>query len=439
FSADRNLAESQQVRDAVQKRVGLKSDEFELSVVGDEPTRTLTLTAVGDGPDKAKTIADTYASVVLELRKGQLQSLYADSQRYVQAQIDASDAALAKNEAALSAVAQGNDAGGGDSAQAITERLNLGIERSTLEIDRRRLLDELGAVQLGSTLATTDASTAIEPADLPTAASRSIPRNVAVALIVSALIGIGLAFVIDTMDQRVVGKKDLQRLVAPLPLLATASRAETATRRRDRVATHDLGEAFRLLALSLGLSRSGAATKTVTISSPTTAENSVDVAANFAVALAGDHRRVVLVDADSSSSGLVARFGLTVQPASDCDSPEGVSSALTEVEAHPGLSILTTGPSASDRWPKASASIDLLLDALSSHGDVVVVASPPILGSSRAALIAAASDVVVVVAAAGRTRGPDIEEAIELLQQVDAPVAGVFLTEFDQRATGYSS
>jgi Mrp family chromosome partitioning ATPase len=67
------------------------------------------------------------------------------------------------------------------------------------------------------------------------------------------------------------------------------------------------------------------------------------------------------------------------------------------------------------------------LDSLRDEGYLVLLDAPPVLPVTDAAVLSRSVDATVLVCAAGQTSGKEASRAVELLQQVNAPLVGTVL------------
>ena len=80
-----------------------------------------------------------------------------------------------------------------------------------------------------------------------------------------------------------------------------------------------------------------------------------------------------------------------------------------------------------------------ILAALQAESDVVLIDSPPLLPVTDAAVLSARVDATLLVTRADATSRRQLTRAIELLNQVDAPLVGTVLNGVsDESAYGYS-
>lgn len=101
------------------------------------------------------------------------------------------------------------------------------------------------------------------------------------------------------------------------------------------------------------------------------------------------------------------------------------------------LSVLPAGPSSLSARELLASRIEGLLEELKSRFDIVIFDTPPLLGFADTLNVAAAVDAPLLVASAGKTPQEYVQVALEQLQQVRAPVAGIILNGVKPRVGPY--
>ena len=107
---------------------------------------------------------------------------------------------------------------------------------------------------------------------------------------------------------------------------------------------------------------------------------------------------------------------------------------IRPVAEAPGLNLLSAGPTPPNPADLLGSdeTIEILM-ALAAEYDAVIIDGPPILPVTDALVLSRYADAVVVVAAAGETTAVQMERALELLRQADAPTVGVVLNKAQRR------
>ena len=116
----------------------------------------------------------------------------------------------------------------------------------------------------------------------------------------------------------------------------------------------------------------------------------------------------------------------------------GVADALMPAPGSSNLWILPSGePAESPADVLASLQIKKLCSELRRVFDYVVIDSPPVIRFSDARFLSQLVDEVVLVGRYGVTTRRALQRSVELLREVDAPVAGVVLNAIDLSSPDY--
>ena len=198
-------------------------------------------------------------------------------------------------------------------------------------------------------------------------------------------------------------------------------------------------EAVRDLRTALLSSRAQNVPHLILISSSMEGEGKTTVATNLAVALS-QIGRTCLVDGDlrrptvTRSFGIIATRGLS-------DVLRGtlnLSEALVSVTETSNLWILPGGEAVeSPADVLASLQIDKLCAELRRIFDYVVIDSPPVIRFSDARFLSQLADEVVLVGRYGVSTRRAMQRSVELLREVEAPIAGVVLNAIDLSSPDY--
>jgi capsular exopolysaccharide synthesis family protein len=283
-------------------------------------------------------------------------------------------------------------------------------------------------------------------------------RDLVLATLAGLAGGVALALVRETADKSIHTPREV-RLIVRLPSLGTVPAIGGRVRRqlpavdalparalRDESAssqTQMAGEAYGYIRALIRHHESGAAARTIVITSATPREGKSFTAVNLAVSLAEAGERVVLVDADFRRAACHGVFGL--EPSSG-----GLSSILYDGLA-PDLALLATGvpnltllpagppppgPAAllSSERPRA------LLRTLRERYAWVIIDTPPVLAVSDAAVLAPLVDGVLLIVRAHATPADAVQAARDTLGAVGARMLGVVLNDVRRsRGDSYGS
>ncbi len=320
--------------------------------------------------------------------------------------------------------------------QTQIDSLPPGAQQAAL-VDQQALfkqkLDELqvdAALKTGGAQLVTQASTPTEPVK-PTPV-----RNGVVALVLGLVVGTGLAFLVEYLDDSVKTKDDMRRVAPDVPVigLIPAVAGWKPTDEPRVVSLSDpkapASEAYRTVRTSIQFLALERPMRTLQVTSPSAQEGKTTTLANLAVALARAGQRVNVVCCDLRRPRIHDFFGLenVTGFTSVLLGKVPLASALQPVPDQPRLSLLSSGPLPPNPSELLSSARTVdVLTSLQAEADIVLVDSPPVLPVTDALVLSGRVDATLLVCVAGATTRKDAARAVELLQQIDAPLVGTIL------------
>ena len=440
------LAESQEVRDLLADRIGFAPQS---SVRAASGASVLTFTSESTNPLTAATIANTHAEVYIEYRRSTQVADYLGTAEVInQRLIDAEDRLREIEQNYLRELGALGDPSG---AAADELRAGFAAERAPIETQRRRYIDTLDSLSLSSDLAERSGTTIINPAMSPSSPfSPDLTRNLATAIIVALVLGIGLVFLLDYFDDRVKTKAEFEVLTAGLPTLAVVPRLKDW---KNVVETHIVSfeqprspaaEAYRSLRTSVAFLGVESPFKTLQITSPRMRDGKSTTAVNLAVAMTrAGNQRVLLIDADLRRPRIHKFFGLnnSMGLSTVLLGETSVAAALERPAALPDLDVLTSGPGHGSMTTELFTSrlFRELLEGAADRYDRIIIDTPPLMSVADPLVVAGVADAVMLVVGAGNSTAGQLRSGLESLHQVGANLIGTVLNSFDARAAGYYS
>lgn len=408
----------------------LASTDVELagvSITSPPDTQTIDFVARGSYPRSAAESAQAYADAYLEFREDNLLSS-------IRTQIKSIDALLVDLEDRLAdARRELTQATSDADQQALTIEIASLSSQIQEQQQRRNTLELASETPVGQVL---------QPAYLPSFPSSPRPRrSLFLGALIGLLLGVGVAFLRDRLDQRIRGREDIESTVHA-PVLGRIPNAPSLHRHIAVTPGGDVGaaEAFRSLRTRvLFATREGSST--IMVTSPMLGEGKTTVATNLAVAMAQTDVDVILVSADLRRPAVHRYFPQCVG--------RGLADVLNDGDevgevvvgtSQPHLVLVPSGTSSLS--PEAGLGTNVMLNTLATlaqEAKAVVLDAPPVLGVSDTLDLASLVDHVILVVDASRARKDVILESLSELQSVGASVLGVVLTHFEaERFASYA-
>jgi polysaccharide biosynthesis transport protein len=290
--------------------------------------------------------------------------------------------------------------------------------------------------------------------------SPNVSRNLELGFLFGLACGIGLAFLLESLDTSIRNMEELSS-ISTLPALGTIplslsnngslrKRLKTMPSETERAESPALvsfarpkseaAEAYRALRTSILLSSFGAPPKVILVTSALPQEGKTTISANAALVLAQRGSRVLLIDADLRRPGIDRLFGFRSRGGlstliSGVDKIEDVLVPFTQV---PNLWILPSGPIPPQ--PVELLGSTVMKDHIArwrDEFDHVIIDTPPCLSVTDAVVLSPEADRIILVARSGKTTKPALRRACDLLLQVNARVMGIVLNALDLRSSGY--
>ena len=163
------------------------------------------------------------------------------------------------------------------------------------------------------------------------------------------------------------------------------------------------------------------------------------VASNLAQTLALHGRTTVFIDCDLRKPRIHKIFDLEAQPGLTNYLTGGATQeAIMRKTAIPNLTVITAGPQSPTPSNLLNSEIykDLLIQ-LRQQFDHIIIDTPPILGFSDARIISTLVDATLLVTRCNATQKTAARLAMQLLNQVNAPLMGGVLNAFETASTKY--
>jgi len=288
--------------------------------------------------------------------------------------------------------------------------------------------------------------------------------NLLLGMIVGLLVGVGMAFFLEYIDNTIKTPEEVETLTSlpalglipsQLPndiregraasntslMLAQQSREE---RRQLDLTVHldpssSIAEAYRSLRTSILLSNPDAPPRTFLFTSPRPKEGKTTASLNTAIALAKIGKRVALIDLDLRKPRVHKVFGI--------DSQQGMSTFLagtsdlapliqqTEID---NLFVIPAGPIPPNPAELLSSlRMHQSLELLKEYFDHIVIDTPPLLTVADARILSNLLDGVILVVRSGDTPRQILLQAQKSLQLIKAKILGILINDADLTSADY--
>jgi polysaccharide biosynthesis transport protein len=281
-------------------------------------------------------------------------------------------------------------------------------------------------------------------------------RNIIVAFLLSLGVGIGLAFLLDYLDDTLKSVEDVDRYIH-LPALAlipalrnerTLLKGKTPPPPSDikestalaliEDARSPVAEAYRHLRTSLLLSSAGQPPKTVLVTSSQPSEGKTTTAVNTAVMLAQTGVEVLIIDCDLRRPRVHSHFnmsngqGVTNYLSGDTN----VDNLLQPYEKLPNLKVMTSGPIPPNPAELlGSDEMRKLLHTMSERFTHIVVDSPPSISFTDSSILSTMVDGVMLVVHGGKSSRAIVRRAKQQLLDIGAHIFGIVLNNVKLEGT----
>lgn len=270
--------------------------------------------------------------------------------------------------------------------------------------------------------------------------------NMLLALVLGLLGGVGLAFLLEHLDDTFKQPDEVEKRLN-LPVLGIIPML--AQKRNDQrpiaLVGHEnprsvFAESYRSLRTALEFSTSRGVPRTLTITSAESAEGKSTTALSLAIQFAQAGRKVLLIDADlrkpslHRSLGLDNHLGLTNLLAGEQERPASIAQP-THI---PNLFVITSGPLPPNPAELLSSSkMQGLLVLAAEKFDLVLVDSPPVMGLADALILGNLCDDTLLTIAMGSTPRSHVQAACKRLRGARVHLLGALLNKLEARVGAY--
>lgn len=264
-------------------------------------------------------------------------------------------------------------------------------------------------------------------------------HNLAIAGAIGLLLGVGVAFLLEALDQAIRKPADVESklglaVLGSIPLLSKGVQPLEAL----GDARSPFSEAYHSVRTNLSFSTKDGAPRVLAVTSARPEEGKSTTAFALAQGFARLGLNILLIDLDLRNPSMHRVTG--------SDNSKGASTLLTgaarlvdvvQATNWPNLYLISSGP-----LPPNPAELltgprlrSVIKEATEKFA-MVIIDCPPVMGLADAPLIASVATGAVVTIEAGRTSRAQALAAIKRLRMGNAHLLGAILTKFDARKAG---
>lgn len=269
--------------------------------------------------------------------------------------------------------------------------------------------------------------------------SASFPKKaltIAAALVLSIVIGIGMAFIVERLENTVRDPERLEKITGSAMLSLIPVEEDFDGTPEDVILERPMSqtaEGLRSLRNALALVDVDNPPRIVMVTSGLPGEGKTFLASSFARSATDGYERVLLIDADLRRPRVHKVFGLKNEVGlSDVVSGAARFEDVIQRDPKSRVTILTAGrrsPTPMDLL-RSQAMADFLKRMRGSY-DLIIVDTPPFAPLADAQIVAKLVDKIVLAVRWGQTPIPVLRNVANQMARLSAPLAGTVLTQVD--------
>jgi len=274
--------------------------------------------------------------------------------------------------------------------------------------------------------------------------SPNIPLNLALGIVGGLGLGVGFAFVLAFLDNRVKSAYDVEEIVG-IPLLGIVPKIDrrlSSAERARAVATNldsKVTESFRTIHSSISLSDEGKLAQVIAVTSTLPAEGKSFIATNLALTFAGQGQKTLIVDSDMRLPNVAKSFG--VKPESGMYEYFFGDKDLDDVivrDVVPNCDILPTEKSPDNPTQVLnSVEFEQLLIQLRHRYHKIMIDSPPVGAVSDTLCLLPLIDGVVFVMKFNDVKKKAAKSSVKTLSESETPVFGAVMNAISAKMSNY--
>ncbi len=388
-------------------------------------------------PQRASDIANAVAQALIDDVYDDETAPYIASEQNLSERLDDFDEQIESIQAQLDSLARETG------SSAVSERARLDQILSDANAARTVILREYEDIRVKKNEATSNLQQVEEAIPARSPIRPRISQNTILGLFLGLIAAAALILGRELLDDTVHDPERLSRQIG-IPILGRilnfdADNERLITLHKPRAPQ---AENFRSVRLNLDYASPDEELRSILITSAAPSEGKSTLASNLAIVMAQGGKRTVLIDGDMrrpkvhrifdvpNMVGLSNLFLPSANGATDSISPTAIEN----------LFVVSSGPlppNPSELFYSRRAGE--IIQNTEKVSDMVIVDTPPIATMTDAAAIARHVDGVVLAVRFGQTKQRVLDQALEALQQVNARILGLVITDIGNKNNRYGN
>ncbi|WP_353204007.1 polysaccharide biosynthesis tyrosine autokinase [Sphingomonas sp.] len=267
----------------------------------------------------------------------------------------------------------------------------------------------------------------------------NLRNNLLVSLLIGFMIGAGVAFAIEFIDDTIKNPDDVRNRLhlTLLGVVPSVAKGMTMLEALDDPSSAQ-SEAYLSTRTAIKFTTAGGAPKSLLVTSSQAAEGKSSSCFAIARGFARLGESVLLIDADMRKPSFSVPTGAEGAGLSSLlASTDDLRKHITQTSV-PNLFLLPSGPIPPNPVELLGGMrLREVLAEAEGIFDIVIFDSPPVMGLADAPILASVVDASIFVVQAGRIRRPAALRALARLEQAGARVVGGVITKFDLKGASY--
>jgi capsular exopolysaccharide synthesis family protein len=278
----------------------------------------------------------------------------------------------------------------------------------------------------------------VDPAVVPGGPIRpNRNRDITTGAMLGLFLAIGLAFLLEYLDNTIKTPEDVRVHLPGVPLLGVVPESQDANLVVSGTRQSVFSEGYRVVRTALSYCWPQQGPRTVLVTSTAPGEGKTLTSVNLAFTLATLGGKVLLVDCDMRKPQAHSLFRTRRTPGLS-DVLVGKTKPSDAIQTLQQLSFLGAGthaPSPADLM--TTHTMRVFLDALRENFDWVILDTPPVGAVAEALVLASLTDGVIVVAGAEMVPRKAVAHTAERIGETGARVLGVILNRAQVQKHSY--